>query len=277
MAAPFGHPGDHRQHRRCPFQRLDLRLLVGHEDRRVRRRGQVQAGHVADLVNQQRIGGDLELLHPVRLQAEGPPDTVHGRRGDPHPPGQLPLGPVRGPLGHLLQGAHHHLFHLGAGDSARHPGPGLIAQAIQPPGQEPGPPLPDGGPADAQPRGHRNVRPAIRAGQHDPGPQRQPLRGLAPLRPVLQRPPLGPGQHQRLKPRVSHATSRPRAKRHVTIRQESEMKCDSRGGKGTQVRDASEKRHSAPKTGHAVATMAPCARCQAGQNVHRGPFGMKRF
>ena len=90
------------------------------------------------------------------------------------------------------------------------PGPGLVAQPVQPAGQEPGPPLPDGGPADAQPRGHGDIGPAVRAGQHDPRPQRQPLRGLPPLRPVLQRPPLGLRQHQRLQPRITHATSRPR-------------------------------------------------------------------
>ena len=38
--------------------------------------------------------------------------------------GQFPLGPVRGPLGRLLQGPHHHLLDLRVGDRARHAGPG---------------------------------------------------------------------------------------------------------------------------------------------------------
>ena len=54
---------------------------------------------------------------------------------------------------------------------------------------------------------------AVRAGQHDPRPQRQPLSGFPPLRPVLQRPPLGLGQHQRLKPVITHTASRPRTLR----------------------------------------------------------------
>ena len=191
VAAPLGHTGDHRQHRRGPLQRLDLRFLIDREDRRVRRRRQVQAHDVADLLGQQRIRGDLEVLGAPGLQPEGPPDPVHRRRRDPHPPGQFPLGPVRGALGALLQGPHHHLLHLGVGDRARHPGPGLIAQPVQPPGQEPGPPLEHRVPADPQPRRHRGVTAALGAGQHDPRPQRQPLRGLAPLRPVLQCPPLG--------------------------------------------------------------------------------------
>ena len=72
-AAPLGHPGNHRQHRRGPFEGLDLRFFVDREDCRVRRRRQVQARHVADLVNQQRVGGDLEGLGPPGLQPERPP------------------------------------------------------------------------------------------------------------------------------------------------------------------------------------------------------------
>jgi hypothetical protein len=135
--AGLGHPGDHRQHRRGPLQSLDLRLLVDREDRRVRRRRQVQPGHVPDLVDQQRVGGDLEVLRPVRLQPEGPPDPVHAGRRDPDLPGQLPFRPVRGAFGHLLQGAHHHLIHLGVADGARHSRPGLIGQPVQPADQEP--------------------------------------------------------------------------------------------------------------------------------------------
>ena len=116
---------------------------------------------------------------------------------------------------------------------------GLVAQPVQPLCQEPGPPLADRGPADAQPRGHRDIGRAVRAGQHDPRPQRQPLSGLAPLRPVLQHPPLGLRQHQRLQPVITHATSRPRAGAAVTTWLWPETKSDSRGEKGTQDRDTS--------------------------------------
>jgi len=77
MAAPLGCPGDHRQHRSGPLQRLDLRFLIHREHRGVRRRGQVQAHDVADLLDQQRVGGDLEVLGPPGLQPEAPPDPVH--------------------------------------------------------------------------------------------------------------------------------------------------------------------------------------------------------
>jgi hypothetical protein len=105
----------------------------------------------------------------------------------------------------------------------------LIAQPVQPPGQEPVPPLPHRGPADAQPRRHSSVAAALSAGQHDPRPQRQPLRGPPAPGPSLQRPPLGIGQHQPLQPRITHATSRSRAEGPVTTQPGPETKRDSRG------------------------------------------------
>jgi hypothetical protein len=74
----------------------------------------------------------------------------------------------------LFQGAHHCLLRLGVGDGARHPGAGFVAQPVQPGGQEPGPPLPHGGPADAQPRRDRDVAAALGAGQHDPARSASP-------------------------------------------------------------------------------------------------------
>src|SRR5262249_12352766 len=120
-----------------------------------------------------------------------------------------------------------------------HPRAWLIAQPVQPAGQEPGPPLRDRTPVDPQPRRDRGVAATLGARQHDPRPQRQPLRGPAPLRPVLQHPPLGIGQHQRLQPRITHAISRPPTAGSVTTRPGSETKHDSRGDEKTQDRDTS--------------------------------------
>ncbi len=100
---------------------------------------------------------------------------MHVGRGDADLAGQFAFGPVRGALGDLFQGADHYLLHLGVGDGARHPGAGLIAQPVQPAGQEAGPPPGHGAAADAQPRGDGDIGPAVRAGQDDPCPQRQPL------------------------------------------------------------------------------------------------------
>jgi hypothetical protein len=90
---------------------------------------------VADLLN---LEVDLLffVLRAVRRQPERPPDAVHAGRRDRGPAGQL--GPVRRPLGDLLQGPHDHFLHLSVGDRARYSRPGLVTQPVQPPGQEPG-------------------------------------------------------------------------------------------------------------------------------------------
>ena len=181
--------------------------------------------------------GSGEILKSCVRQ--GAPHPVHRCRRDTHPPGQFTFRPVRGALGRLFQGPHYHLLDLGVGDRAGHPGAGLVAQPVQPAGQEPGPPLGDRGPADAQPRGDGDIGRAVRAGQHDPRPQRQPLRGLPPLRPVLQCPPLGFGQHQRLQPVITHTASRLQTGYPVTIWPRSVARSDSRGEKGTQDRNTS--------------------------------------
>src|SRR6266851_2382444 len=61
----------------------------------------------------------------------------------------------------------------------------LIGQPVQPLPQETRPPPADRVAVDAQPRRHRKVAAALRAGQHDPRPQGQALCGAAALDPVL--------------------------------------------------------------------------------------------
>jgi hypothetical protein len=107
-----------------PLQGLDLRFFVDREDHGVLGRGQVQVHDVADLVEKQRVGGDLVVLGAPRLQREGPPDAVHAGRRDPHPAGQFALGPVRCAFRDLFESAHDHLFHLGGGDVWGTPGRG---------------------------------------------------------------------------------------------------------------------------------------------------------
>ena len=74
MGAPLGRAGQHRQHRRGAVQRLDLGLLVDAEHHRRVGRVQVQPDDVADLVDELRVGRQLELVHQVRLEPERPPD-----------------------------------------------------------------------------------------------------------------------------------------------------------------------------------------------------------
>ena len=66
VAAPLRLARPHGQHRLGAVERLDLALLVDAEHQR----------GVAHLVDELRVARQLEALDPVRLQAEGAPDTT---------------------------------------------------------------------------------------------------------------------------------------------------------------------------------------------------------
>jgi len=70
MRAPFEHR-HHRQHRRRPVQGLDLGLLVHTQHKRLFRRIQIQPDDVAHLVDELRIGADLERIDQVRFETWG--------------------------------------------------------------------------------------------------------------------------------------------------------------------------------------------------------------
>jgi len=70
----------------------------------------------------------------------------------------------------------------------------LVCQPLQPFPQEPRPPLRHHVPGDTEVSCYRAVRPSRVAGQDDPRPAGQRLRGLTPPRPRGQRPPLVIGQ-----------------------------------------------------------------------------------
>jgi hypothetical protein len=64
--------------------------------------GQAQADQVADLLDQVRIGRDLELVLSPGLEPEGTPDLTDGLSADPVPLGHRPGRPVCGVLGSSL-------------------------------------------------------------------------------------------------------------------------------------------------------------------------------
>ena len=59
VGLPRGHPRQQRQDRRRPVERLDLRLLVDTEHDRRLGRVEIEADDVADLVDELRLGGEL--------------------------------------------------------------------------------------------------------------------------------------------------------------------------------------------------------------------------
>ena len=79
VGAPLGHAGHHRQYRLGPVEGLDAGLLVHAEHDGPLRRVQVQPDHVADLLDEQRVAGQLEGVDQVRLEPERPPDAPDSR------------------------------------------------------------------------------------------------------------------------------------------------------------------------------------------------------
>lgn len=68
----------HGQQRLRPVQSLNLRLLVYAEHDSVLGWIEIQADDVANLLDKERIGGELERFLPVRLNREGLQPVVNG-------------------------------------------------------------------------------------------------------------------------------------------------------------------------------------------------------
>ena len=60
----------HRQTGLGAVERLDLALLIDREDDGMGGRIDIEADDIAQLVDKLRVGGELELFHPVRLKAD---------------------------------------------------------------------------------------------------------------------------------------------------------------------------------------------------------------
>jgi hypothetical protein len=187
VAAAPGDPSQQWQDRRGAVQRLDARLLVRAQHHRRIRRVQVQPDHVADLVDELRVGRQLPRLVQVGREPKRPPDPRDRRLAHASRPGHAARRPGRGVGRGLLQGLGDHLLHLGVGDRAGRARPWLVHQPFQPAGGEPPAPLADPGRVHAQPRAGLQVGQALGTGQHDPTAQRQCLAAAAASGPALQR------------------------------------------------------------------------------------------
>jgi hypothetical protein len=170
----------HRQAGLGAVECLDLALLVDREHDGVGRRINVEADHVAQLVDELRIGGELELPHPVRAQPVRPPDALHRTDGDAGRLGHQGGGPVGRLAGRLALGQRDDpRGHLrserrdarGAGLVAQQAGDTLRGEALLP--------APHAGLRLARPAHDRVGAEAIGAEQHDPGPPDVLLGGVA--------------------------------------------------------------------------------------------------
>src|SRR6266498_1584733 len=78
-----GPPLLHRQTRLGAVARLNLALLIDRQNDGMVRRIDIEADDVAQLGDELRVIGQLELTHPVGLQAMGAPDALDRTDADP--------------------------------------------------------------------------------------------------------------------------------------------------------------------------------------------------
>src|SRR3977135_2273653 len=100
----------HWQTRLGAVERLDWALLIDREDDCMGWRIDIKADDVAQLVDKLRVGGELELFHPMRLKAVRTPDALDGTRADIDDFRHHGGGPVGRLCWRLGLGEHHDAF-----------------------------------------------------------------------------------------------------------------------------------------------------------------------
>ena len=94
-------------------------LLIDAQHHGMVRRVDVQADNVANLLNHQRVGRQLEGLAMVKTQPEGPPDATDGHATEAHRPCKRAGAPVRSAGRGRLQRGDDALFDLVVGHTVR--------------------------------------------------------------------------------------------------------------------------------------------------------------
>jgi len=178
MGSPLGDTRRHRQHRLFPIQRLNLGFFVHAQHDGPVRRGHVKADDILHLVDEQRIGGKLEGLTAMWLQAEGGPDPAdRGVRQARHR-GHRADRPMGGVLRRGVQRPFDDLGHLVVRYCAGPAGTIFVGQSLDPVPDEPSAPLADGMLMHSGPRADLLALQPFRAEQNHPAPGRQRPRGL---------------------------------------------------------------------------------------------------
>ena len=185
-------------------ERLDLAFLVDAQDQRPVRRGQVEADHVAHFRDEVGIGGELEGLDPVGLEAERPPDPLDRGGGQATGPGHAARAPMAAVGRQALQGPVDHSLDPVVADLARRARARLVAQPLQSMLREAVAPLAHRVGMHTEPRADAPRAARLGAGQHDPSPSCQPLRRPPPHRQGFQCGPLRLAQLQCLQPLAAH-------------------------------------------------------------------------
>ena len=162
----------HRQAGLGAVERLDLALLVDAEHDGVRRRIDIEPDDVAQLGDEVRIVGELELAHAVRLKPVRAPDALHradARRRRPSPSSRRSSGSPR-PAGRLASRRRPARPRPARAAGCATAGSCRASRPSTPSSHEPLLPAPDAGLRLAGPA-HDLVRAdAVGGQQHDPRP-----------------------------------------------------------------------------------------------------------
>jgi len=175
VSASLWHPGHHRERRLGALQGLDLRFLVHAEHDCSLGGVEVEPDDVVELVDEQRVVGELEVINSVGLELELLPDLPDRRLRQTGPLRHLRATPVRRVRRCRLQGRDDHVLDLVHADRGRPSGALLVAEPVEAMLDEPGPPLADRDSRAAQLLGHRLVVVALGAREHDLRAKRQRL------------------------------------------------------------------------------------------------------
>ena len=168
-----------RKARLGAVKRLDLAFLVDRQDHGVRWWIDVEADDVADLIGEARIVRQLELPHPMRLQAMAAPDALHRTDADAAGLGHRRRRPVRGLAWRVGERPLHPALDERRAEWRDARRAGLVAQqAIHAGVHEPLLPAPDGGLCHTCLAHDLGRAVALGGQQHDPGAPDMLLRAV---------------------------------------------------------------------------------------------------
>jgi len=130
---------------------------------------QVETDDVSDLLDEERIGRNLEAAAAVRLQGEGLKQPVHGRLGNTASLSGLADAPVGGASRLTRQGPLQQSCDLLVIDATRPAGTQLVVEPRQAVFNKSLSPLADGGLGPVQATGNLAIALALNRPQHQPG------------------------------------------------------------------------------------------------------------
>jgi len=128
---PFDVTEAHGEHRLGTFERLNLALFIDTEDEGFVGRIEVEADHVAQLLDEEGIGGELEAAGPMWLQSEELEESVDRALGQVRLGGHRAHAPVRARLGLAGQRLGQEFCDGLVLDAARSAAAQLIVQTLQ--------------------------------------------------------------------------------------------------------------------------------------------------